>query len=140
MRCLLTKLIAHSGGGDDRNWVLLPIKTFYSLKSHITTYEMTRIKVAVKEEIIRGKGKELNVKGLRIALFNVNGKYFAVEALCRHQDGSLAPGKIDGEIVECPLHSWHYNVRTGELLDYLEGVKLVTYEVETKGNDIYVDV
>ena len=120
--------------------MLLLTTTFYSLKSLNTTCEMTRIKVAVKDEIIRGKGKELNVNGIRIALFNANGKYYAVEALCRHQDGSLAPGKVDGEIVECPLHSWHYNIRTGELLDYLGGVKLTTYDVDIKGNDIYVDV
>ncbi|MFY9873838.1 MAG: Rieske 2Fe-2S domain-containing protein [Candidatus Nitrosopolaris sp.] len=101
---------------------------------------MTWIKVAAKEEINNGKGKELNVNGTRIALFNANGKYYAVEALCRHQDGSLAPGRIDGEIVECPLHSWHYNIRTGQLLDYLEGVELTTYDVDAKGNDIYVDV
>jgi nitrite reductase (NADH) small subunit len=52
----------------------------------------------------------------------------------------LAPGQIDGEVVECPLHSWHYNIRTGELLDYLEGVKLTTYEVDIKGNDVFVDI
>jgi nitrite reductase/ring-hydroxylating ferredoxin subunit len=101
---------------------------------------MTWIKVAAKEEINSGKGKELTVNGIRIALFNANGKYYAVEALCRHQDGSLAPGRIDGEIVECPLHSWHYNVKTGELLDYLQGVALTTYNVDINGNDIYVDV
>ena len=101
---------------------------------------MTWIKVGAKEEIKNGKGKELNVNGTRIALFNTNGKYYAVEALCRHQDGSLASGRIDGEIVECPLHSWHYNIRTGELLDYLEGVRLTTYDVDMKGSDIYVDV
>jgi nitrite reductase (NADH) small subunit len=43
-------------------------------------------------------------------------------------------------VVECPLHSWHYNVRTGELLDYLEGVKLTTYKVDVQGNDIYLDL
>jgi nitrite reductase/ring-hydroxylating ferredoxin subunit len=101
---------------------------------------MTWIKVAAKEEINSGKGKELTVNGIINALFNANGKYYAVEALCRHQDGSLAPGRIDGEIVECPLHSWHYNVRTGELLDYLQGVALTTYNVDINGNDIYVDV
>ena len=101
---------------------------------------MTWIKVAAKEEINSGNGKEMNVNGIRIALFNASGKYYAVEALCRHQDGSLAPGRIDGEIVECPLHSWHYNIRTGQLLDYLEGVELTTYDVDIKGNDIYVNV
>jgi nitrite reductase (NADH) small subunit len=52
----------------------------------------------------------------------------------------LAPGQIDGGVVECPFHSWHYNIRTGELLDYLEGVKLTTYEVDIKGNDVFVDI
>lgn len=101
---------------------------------------MTWIKVANKDELRQGTGKELNVDGTRIALFNADGRFYAIEATCRHQDGSLAPGKIDGEIVECPLHSWHYNVRTGELLDYLEGVKLTTYDLHVKGNAIYLDV
>lgn len=101
---------------------------------------MTWIKVANKNELRQGNGKELNVDGTRIALFNANGRFYAIEALCRHQDGSLAPGKLDGEIVECPLHSWHYNVRTGELLDYLEGVKLTTYGLHVKDSAIYLDV
>lgn len=98
------------------------------------------VKVAERGDIKENSGKELEVSGTRIALFYANNKYYAIEAQCRHQDGSLAPGKIDGEVVECPLHSWHYNIKTGELLDYLEGVKLATYKVDVKGNDIYVDV
>ena len=101
---------------------------------------MTYVRVAGTDEIAQGKGKELNVKGIKIALFNVAGKYYAIEALCRHQDGSLAPGRIDGEIVECPLHSWHYNLTTGKLIDYVDGVKLPTYPVNVEGNQIYVDI
>lgn len=103
-------------------------------------FQMTWLKVAHKSEIGEKKGKEININGTRIALFHANGKFYAIEALCRHQDGSLAPGQIDGEVVECPLHSWHYNIRTGELLDYLEGVKLTTYKVDLKGNDLYLDI
>ena len=101
---------------------------------------MTWIKVASTRDIKEGKGKELNINGQRIALFLSKNKYYAIEALCRHQDGSLAPGKIKGEIVECPLHFWHYNIRTGELLDYMEGVKLNTYPIEVRKNEIYLDV
>jgi nitrite reductase/ring-hydroxylating ferredoxin subunit len=97
-------------------------------------------KVARRNEIRENKGKEVKIENARIAVFYTKGKYYAIEALCRHQDGSLAPGRVDGEIVECPLHSWHYNVRTGELLDYVKGVKLTTYEVIIKGNDLYLDV
>jgi nitrite reductase/ring-hydroxylating ferredoxin subunit len=101
---------------------------------------MTWIKVGHQEEIKDNHGKEITINGTRIALFYANGKYYAIEALCRHQDGSLAPGKIDGEVVECPLHSWHYNIKTGELLDYLEGVKLTTYKVNIIDNGIFVDI
>ena len=101
---------------------------------------MTCIKIAKKSDIPNEKGKELNVNGNRVAIFHTNGKYYALEALCRHQDGSLAPGKIDGEVVECPLHFWHYNIRTGELLDYLKDVKLETYNIDIRGNDIFIDI
>lgn len=101
---------------------------------------MALVKVARQGEIGDNSGKEVNVNGTRIALFHANGKYYALEALCRHQDKPIAPGKLDGEVVECPWHSWHYNVRTGELLDYLSGVKMTTYRVDVKDGDIYVDV
>jgi 3-phenylpropionate/trans-cinnamate dioxygenase ferredoxin component len=101
---------------------------------------MTLTRIAGVKEISNGCSKEVNIKGNRIAIFCANDNYYAIEALCRHQDGSLAPGRVDGEVVECPLHSWHYNIRTGELLDYLQDVKLNTYKVEVKGEDIYIDI
>jgi nitrite reductase/ring-hydroxylating ferredoxin subunit len=101
---------------------------------------MTWVKIANKDEIQEGNGKEVTVNGQRIALFLSNNKYYAIEALCRHQDGSLAPGKVQGEVVECPLHFWHYNIRTGELLDYIDGVKLNTFDIEVRKNEIYLDV
>jgi nitrite reductase/ring-hydroxylating ferredoxin subunit len=101
---------------------------------------MTWVKIANKEEIREGNGKEVTVNGQRIALFLSNNKYYAIEALCRHQDGSLAPGKVHGEVVECPLHFWHYNIRTGELLDYIDGVKLNTFDIEVRKNEIFLDI
>lgn len=97
-------------------------------------------KVARKDEIQENKGKEVKVNDARIAIFYAKGKYYAIDALCRHQDGSLAPGRVDGEVVECPLHSWHYSIKTGELLDYLKGVKLATHKVIVQKNDIYLDL
>lgn len=96
-------------------------------------------KVAGRGSIAPGKGKAFEVDGKKIAVFNQNG-YHAMDDICVHQDGSLAPGKLDGDIVECPLHFWHYNIRTGELTDYLKDVKLDTYPVETRDDGIYVDV
>ncbi|HJU60104.1 MAG TPA: Rieske (2Fe-2S) protein [Nitrososphaeraceae archaeon] len=97
-------------------------------------------KIAQTFDIPENRGKEIEVNGNRVAIFHANGRYYALEALCRHQDGSLAPGKINGEVVECPLHFWHYNIRTGELLDYLKDVKLETFDLDIRGNDIFIDI
>lgn len=96
-------------------------------------------KIAEKNAVAVGKGREFNIEGKRIAVFNQDG-FHALDALCVHQDGSIAPGKLDGDIVECPLHFWHYNIKTGELIDYLKDVKLQKYEVQVKDDGIYVDV
>ncbi len=100
---------------------------------------MTWKKIAEKGEIVSGKGKAFKIEGKQIAIFNQDG-YHALDDLCVHQDGSIAGGKLDGNIIECPLHFWHYNIKTGELNDYLKDVKLETYPVESRDDGIYVDI
>ena len=100
---------------------------------------MTWTKVAEKGEIQTGKSKECDIDGKKIAVFNQDG-FHALDGICQHQDGSIAPeGKIEGDIVECPLHFWHYNIKTGELMDYLKGIKLKKYNVDVRDDGIYVD-
>jgi len=96
-------------------------------------------KVTEKNSIKDGKGQEFNIDGKKISIFNKDG-YHALDALCVHQDGSIAPGKLEGDVVECPIHSWHYNIKTGKLLDYLKDVNLQTYKVEERNDGIYVDL
>ena len=100
---------------------------------------MTWKKVAEKDSIGKGKGREFRVDEKKIAIFNQNG-YHVIEAICVHQDGHIAPGKLEGDVVECPLHSWHYNIKTGKLLDYLKDVQLETYKVEARDDGIYIDI
>ena len=100
---------------------------------------LTWKKIADKREIAAGKGKAFKIDGKQITIFNQDG-FHALDDLCVHQDGSIAPGKLDGDIVECPLHFWHYNIKTGQLNDYLKDVKLQTYSVESRDDGIYVDI
>ena len=77
--------------------------------------------------------------GKKIAIFNKDGLH-ALDAMCAHQNNSIAHGEIDGDIVECPYHFWHYNIKTGDLQDYLKGVKQQTYKVEVREDGIYIDI
>ncbi|GBC72724.1 Benzene 1,2-dioxygenase system ferredoxin subunit [archaeon HR04] len=101
---------------------------------------MPLFRVARKDEIPIGRGRQFRINGKDIAVFNVNGNYYATEAYCRHQDAPLADGTLYGEVVECFMHRWHYNVKDGRLLDHIKGVRLETYRVEVRGDEIYVEL
>jgi len=72
--------------------------------------------VAERGAVARDTGAEFDVGGTKIAVFNHDGMH-ALESTCAHQDGSIAPGEIKDGVVECPLHFWHYDIKTGRLLD-----------------------
>jgi len=96
-------------------------------------------KITEKNTIMSGKGMEFEIEGKKIAVFNQNG-YHALDALCVHQDGFIAPGKFDGDIVECPLHFLHYNIKTGELKAYLKDIKLQTYMTDVRDDGVYIEL
>src|SRR5437667_12623988 len=58
-------------------------------------------------------GKAVMVDGQRIALFNVNGTFYAIDDTCTHEEASLAAGAVYGEIVACPKHGSGFHLPTG---------------------------
>ena len=58
-------------------------------------------KIAEKNTIASNNGKEFDIDGKKIAVFNQNG-YHALDAICVHQDHSITAGKLDADVVECP--------------------------------------
>jgi nitrite reductase (NADH) small subunit len=97
------------------------------------------VKVAELTELKAGTGKPVEVNGKTIAIFNVDGKFYAMDNTCLHHGGPLGEGFLEGNVVSCPWHMWEYNVCTGELLGDSER-KLTTYPVEVDGNDIKVAI
>ena len=74
----------------------------------------------------------------RILLVNLGGSYYAVEELCPHSGAALSEGDLDGEMVECPLHSSMFHVKTGMVLSPPAGRDLIVYQVRVEGSDILV--
>jgi nitrite reductase (NADH) small subunit/3-phenylpropionate/trans-cinnamate dioxygenase ferredoxin subunit len=72
------------------------------------------VTVAAVEDIPPGTGRIVEVQGVWIALFNVEGSFYAVDNTCPHAGGSLGEGHLDGHIVKCPRHGWQFNIQTGE--------------------------
>lgn len=57
-----------------------------------------------------------DVDGVMVAVFNVDGRFHAIEDICPHDGGELASGCLEGEEIECPRHGARFNVRTGKVL------------------------
>ena len=68
--------------------------------------------------------------GEKLALYNINGEFYATENGCPHWGASLAEGLLCGHIVECGWHGWQFDVRTGECLTVSDRIK--TYAVVVK--------
>lgn len=55
------------------------------------------------------------VDGNEVAVFNVGGRYYAIEDLCSHDGGTLADGMVEGFEIECPRHGARFDLRTGKV-------------------------
>lgn len=73
------------------------------------------VEVAQLEQIAPGKSKLVYVGEKSIALFNIDGKIYAIDDTCLHQGSSLAQGRLNGKILTCRAHGWKYDVTTGSL-------------------------
>lgn len=96
------------------------------------------VKVAQLQDLPPGTG--LMVVGPHdkpMALFNVDGEVFALNAVCPHRGGPLANGRLDGHVVACPWHGWTFDVKTGRP-DHAGGHSVAAYEVKVERGVIYV--
>ena len=96
-------------------------------------------------EIPPGERKIVEVKGLSIGVFNVEGTFYALRNVCPHQAGPLCQGRVkgtmmpsaphsyeyglEGRILACPWHRWEFDITTGRSFFNPHRVRVKTYEV-----------
>jgi 3-phenylpropionate/trans-cinnamate dioxygenase ferredoxin component len=95
-------------------------------------------RVCSKSELPLGSVKRLDEPP--VAVFNVEGSYFAISDVCTHEWARLSEGEVDGETVICPLHGACFSLSTGEALSLPAIDPVETFAVVLQGDDIYVDI
>ena len=98
------------------------------------------IRVASTAEIPAGSGRLVEAKGRRIAVFNVAGRYHAIDDTCSHQGGPLSEGTLDGRAVTCPWHGARFDVTTGAVLSPPARRAVASYPVRVSGPDLLVEI
>jgi len=91
-----------------------------------------------RSELAPGGVKRLDAPP--IAVFNVEGSYFAISDVCTHEWARLSDGEVDGETVICPLHGACFSLSTGEALSLPAIEPVETFAVILQGDDIYVEL
>jgi nitrite reductase (NADH) small subunit len=75
---------------------------------------MAFVRVARTTDIPAGKGCLVESSAIPVAVFNAGqGRFYAVSALCPHEDGPLADGWLEGDTVVCPWHGFDFDVASG---------------------------
>lgn len=95
------------------------------------------IRIAGTTDVKPGSGLVAEVNGKTIAVFNVDGAFFAIDNTCVHRGGPLGEGDVEGDVVTCPWHNWQFNVKTGGCVNN-PSAKVTSYEVTVEGTDVKV--
>jgi len=98
------------------------------------------VKVAHTKDLTPGKAAAVELEGNRIAVFNVEGVFYAIDDTCPHAGGPLSEGTVKDCKVTCPWHEADFDLKTGDVLSppAFEGVK--SYKVVVEGNDVKVEL
>jgi nitrite reductase/ring-hydroxylating ferredoxin subunit len=99
------------------------------------------IKVANISDVPVGQAVIVEVSGRSIALFNVNGQFYALDNVCAHRGGPLGEGFVDRNnmTVQCPWHGWIYSLATGASpIDSMARVE--KFDVIVEGDEVRVSL
>ena len=100
---------------------------------------MARVRIGQTGDVPAGEGRVIEAKGHTLALFNVDGTFYAVDNGCPHRGGPLGDGDLDGTFVTCPWHGWRWDVRSGANANN-PAVRVPCFPVTVEQGEIFVDL
>jgi 3-phenylpropionate/trans-cinnamate dioxygenase ferredoxin subunit len=101
------------------------------------------IKVATTGDVPEGEGmvisKEVTGTEDDVAVFHdTDGTFWALNDTCTHADASLAEGWVEDGMVECPIHSSKFCLKTGQVSGLPATQDTVCHRLEVRGEEIWL--
>lgn len=97
-------------------------------------------KVARVSEVPEGEVIGVEVEGTPIALYQLDGDFYATHNVCTHAFALLSDGYVDEGKIECPLHQGIFDIRTGKAEEGPVDEDLKTFPVKVEGDDLLVEL
>lgn len=88
----------------------------------------------VDEEDVIG----VKADGISVAVYRIDGDFFATSDVCTHQQAWLSEGFVIGDVIECPMHQGRFRIQTGEPLGAPVSTALKTFPVKREGGRLLV--
>lgn len=96
------------------------------------------IEVAQAADVPHDGALRVEIDDGPVALWNVDGEFYATADTCTHEEASLSEGDLWGDVIECPLHGAQFDVRTGKVLSLPAVFALTTYPVKLENGTLYL--
>jgi 3-phenylpropionate/trans-cinnamate dioxygenase ferredoxin component len=81
----------------------------------------------------------VELHGVQYAVYHsADGKFFATDGFCTHEQYLLTEGFVMGNTIECPKHNGVFNYTTGEGMGEPICVNLKTYPVRVEGSAVFI--
>ncbi len=97
------------------------------------------VKALNKSDVREGAGTLARIGDQLIAVFIIEGDYYAIDNTCPHRGGSLVEGELDGCVVSCPSHGWEFNVTTGES-PVNPAAYVKEFPIKLEGEDLLIEM
>jgi NAD(P)H-dependent nitrite reductase small subunit len=104
------------------------------------TSETNWTRITKIEDIPLFEGRSVRVDGVELAIFNLGGRFAAIENQCPHQGGPLCDGIVSDTTVVCPLHGWGFDLNTGLAARASLPVCVAVFATRVEDGIILVDV
>jgi 3-phenylpropionate/trans-cinnamate dioxygenase ferredoxin subunit len=96
------------------------------------------IDAATTAELVPGTCCTVEADGVFIVVFNVDGKFYAIEDCCSHEEESLSAGQLEGQEIICPRHGARFSVVTGAALSEPAEEPVATFPVRVENGTVQV--
>ena len=102
---------------------------------------MARYRVASIADLPEETLQRVNAGSTQVCLAHAeDGKFYALNDICTHEEFYLSEGELWGLDVECPQHGSRFNLQTGKVTGLPAVIPAKTYPVSIDGEDVYVEV
>ena len=102
---------------------------------------MAKVRVASLTDVAEGRTLRVDVRGRPLLLSRLDGRFFAIDAICSHAGGRLEDGDFQGSCVVCPIHSAVFDRTSGKVQPGTNWASdLESFPVAVEGESLFVEM